>query len=269
MDREKAGRGTAEQATGATPAGGRREERQFVVALARGLEILGCFSAGRRQLGVTEIATILGLAQPTAWRLCHTLTELGFLQAEANGRLSPALAVLRLGYAAFSDLSPAELVRPHLQELASRHGAAAGLAVPDGAAMRFIARCEGDSQLLLHLRVGSRVPVATSALGWAYLAALPEAERAGAAGSDTQAWRAAQPAFGRAMRGFARSGFIVNPGVLHPGYHTAAVPVRGTDGRPVMALNCGAAASALPAATLRDEIGPALCRLAELLEAVV
>ena len=132
----------------------RKEERQFVAALARGLDILGCFSATRRQLGVTEIAALLGMAQPTVWRLCHTLTELGFLQTEANGRLSPALAVLRLGYTAFADMTPGELVRPHLQELATRHGAAAGLAVPDGPDMRFVERCEGDSQLLLNLRVG-------------------------------------------------------------------------------------------------------------------
>ncbi len=271
MSQDKGGLALERQGLEA-PASRRKEERQFVAALARGLEILGCFSAGRRELGVTEIATMLGMAQPTAWRLCHTLTELGFLQVESNGRLSPALAVLRLGYTAFSDLTPGELVRPHLQELASRHGAAAGLAVPDGSDMRFVERCEGDSQLLLNLRVGSRVPIATSALGWAYLAALPEGERDKAVGpgaKDKEAWRTARPAFNRAMRGFAQHGFIVNPGVLHPGYHTAAVPVRRPDGEPILALNCGGAAAVLPAATLKEEIGPELRRLADLLEAVV
>ena len=109
-------------------------------------------------------------------------------------------------------------------------------------------------------------------MGWAYLAALPPAARDEAVGPDAkdkQAWQAAQPAFNRAMRGYAKQGFIINPGVLHPGYHTAAVPVRGGDGQPILALNCGGAAAVLPAATLKEEIGPELRRLADLLEAVV
>ena len=85
----------------------------------------------------------------------------------------------------------------------------------------------------------------------AEFAALPDDERAAAAGPDAGAWRAARPAFMRAMQGFARYGFIVNPGVLHPGYRTAAAPVRDADGRPILALNCGAAASSARAAAER------------------
>ena len=58
-------------------------------------------------------------------------------------------------------------------------------------------------------------------------------------------------------------------GVLHPGYHTAAVPVRGAGGQLMMALNCGGASAVLASATLKEEIGPELRRLADLLEAVV
>ncbi len=241
-------------------------DRQFVTALARGLDILGCFDLARPSLSVSEIAALLGLPQPTAWRLCHTLVSLGYLTAGEGGRLRPALAVLRLGYATLSDLPLAELARPYLQELADAYSGAAGMAVRDGHDMRFVQRCERASQLVLSYRIGSRVPVATSAMGWAYLAGLPEAARAEAAGPPA-AWEAAQPAFRDAVAAFAADGFIVNPGVLHPGYNTVAVPVMGPRG-PLFTLNCGAAASVLSLARLRAEVGPRLRDLAALIAAV-
>ncbi len=53
--------------------------RHFVTALARGLDVLGCFTPERPVLGASEIARMLGLPQPTVWRLCFTLIELGHL----------------------------------------------------------------------------------------------------------------------------------------------------------------------------------------------
>ncbi len=235
---------------------GRAADRQLVTALGRGLDILGCFDTAQPSLSVSEIAARLGLPQPTAWRLCHTLLSLGYLATGEGGRLRPALAVLRLGYATLSELTAGGLARPYLQELADDYGGAAGLAVRDGHDMRFVERCESNSQLVLNLRVGSRVPIATSAMGWAYLAGLPADRRAAAA------------AFRKALAGFAADGFIVNPGVLHPGYNTAAVPVMADEGRPRLTLNCGAAASVLPVARLRTEVGPRLRALAGLLAAV-
>jgi DNA-binding IclR family transcriptional regulator len=241
-------------------------DRQFVTALARGLDILGCFSASRPSITVTELAGLLSLPQPTVWRLCHTLASLGYIAMTEDGRLRPALAVLRLGYAILSEMPATELARPHLQALADRYRGAAGVAVRDGNDMRFVERCESDSQLVLNLRVGSRLPVATSAMGWAYLAALPDAERAAAAGGPA-IWRAAEAAFRRALPGYEEHGFIINPGVLHPGYHTAAVAVTGGDGRPAFTLNCGGAASVLPVALLHAEVGPKLRSLAATLAA--
>ncbi|MGI4797526.1 MAG: IclR family transcriptional regulator [Janthinobacterium lividum] len=241
-------------------------DRQFVTALARGLKILGCFHPARPSLTVTEIAAELGLPQPTAWRLCQTMLSLGYLTANDAGRLRPALAVLRLGYATLSELPLAELARPYLQDLADAVGGAAGMAMCDGYDMRFVQRCESQSQLVLNLRIGSRVPVATSAMGWAYLAGLPEAEWDAASGSPVT-WAAAKPAFRAALGEFMTEGFIINPGVLHPGYTTVAVPVMGTDGRPALTLNCGAAVSVLSIDRLRSEVGPRLRDLAALIAA--
>jgi DNA-binding IclR family transcriptional regulator len=248
------------------------KDRQFVTALARGLQILGCFSSAHPEWSGTEIAALLGLPQPTVWRLCRTMMKLGYLAADGEDRLRPALPALRLGYTLLSNMTIGELARPHLQELAEEVGGAAGLAVRDGSDMRFIERCESDSQLLMSLRVGSRVPIATSAMGWAYLAGLPHDERDAVIEEvkpNQQIWKKAEGPLRSALKSFERDGFILNEGVLHPGYVTVAAPVIGRNGLPAFAVNCGGAISAVKPGTLKTKIGPRLGALAVLLESIV
>ena len=56
-----------------------QQDRRFVTALARGLDILRCFSRKDRELGNAEIAKRTKLAKPTVSRLTFTLTQLGYL----------------------------------------------------------------------------------------------------------------------------------------------------------------------------------------------
>ncbi len=222
-----------------------RRDRQFVAALARGLAILGCFSADRPELSGSELARMTGLPQPTVWRLCHTMLELGVLVALPGDRLRPGLPALRLGHSVLAGFGIAELARPHMQAVADRFGGACGLGARDGPDMVFVQRCESDSRLLLNLRVGSRVPIASSALGWAWLAGQDAAGRARliaeVRAKDPQRWAEAQRPFEKALAEAetgAGGGCILNVGVFHRGYNTASIAVRGPDGRVVYALNC-------------------------------
>ena len=54
------------------------KDRQFVTALARGLELLRCFTPESLLLGNQELAKKTGLLKPTVSRLTHTLTRLGY-----------------------------------------------------------------------------------------------------------------------------------------------------------------------------------------------
>ena len=53
------------------------KDRQFVTALARGLELLRCFTPSESVLGNQELARKTGLPKPTITRMTHTLTRLG------------------------------------------------------------------------------------------------------------------------------------------------------------------------------------------------
>jgi hypothetical protein len=76
---------------------GAKEDRHFVTALARGLDLLTCFKRGEGTLANSEIAARCGLARSTVSRLSYTLTRLGYLHhvPEAGGyRLGTALMAL-------------------------------------------------------------------------------------------------------------------------------------------------------------------------------
>nr|WP_255435511.1 IclR family transcriptional regulator [Paracoccus sp. S1E-3] len=237
--------------------------------MARGFQILQCFTETRRELTVSQLAKLTGLPQPTVWRLCHTMLELGMLQIDPTDRLRPGLAVLQLGFAALAGDGFITMARPHMQALADEFGAACGLGIRSGAYMVFVERCESENQLLLNLRTGSRIPILTSAFGWAYIAGHPEPERGQLMAEmqklDPATYRQWEKGLAAAIAEYESRGFVINAGVFHKAYNTAAVPLRAADGTIPYVLNCGSAAATLPEAVLRERVAPRLSELARLL----
>ena len=145
-----------------------------------------------------------------------------------------------------------------------------GLATRDKLNMVFVERREGQNQLLLNLRVGSTVPIATSAFGWAYLAGVPATTRTQIIREiqrhDPGVWASAKPAFNRALAEYRETGLILNAAVFHKAYNTLAVPIVLADGSVPYCLNCGSAVSTLSEKVLRKEVAPRLLELAGLLQ---
>jgi len=73
------------------------KDRQFVTALARGLEVLRAFQDCGGPLGNQEIAQRTGLPKPTVSRLTHTLKQLGYIVHDerlAKYRTGPGVLAL-------------------------------------------------------------------------------------------------------------------------------------------------------------------------------
>src|ERR1700730_13694970 len=74
-------------------------DRQFATTLARGLEVLRCFTPLEPLLGNKEISVRTGLPKPTVSRLTYTLTKLGYLRHNMRlGKYQLGSAVLSIGY---------------------------------------------------------------------------------------------------------------------------------------------------------------------------
>ena len=233
------------------------EDPQFVIALARGLEVLRCFSSQTRVLGTTDIAGRTGLPQPTVWRLCYTLQKLGYLVAATDGnKLMLGPAALALGGAAMAGQEALDVARPAMQAFADRYRGAVALGRRDQDSIVYLLRCQGDSDLLMNFRIGSRIPLFTSAIGGAWIAS--------AAGAERQALLDLAPDrhwLDDAVAQYERRGFVLHTRPNHQINTVATAVALNGDDRYV--LNCGGPASLLTREIMEQEIGPELVRLAK------
>jgi len=243
------------------------KDRQFVTALARGLDILRAFHPGDGMLGNQEIAARTGLPKPTVARLTHTLTQLGYLNYTRRFRkYELGASVLALGYAALSNLDIRQVARPHMQALANYSNGSVALAGRDRMSMIYLESCRGQATVALTLDVGSRVPLPTTAIGKAYIASLPERERSALLDLMRKRWRddwsKVKAGIDKAEREIAQRGFCLSIGEWLPEINAVGVPLRGPDGGALYALNCAGPAFSLGRERLERDLGPRLAQLA-------
>src|ERR671912_888343 len=150
---------------------GRGSGPDFVEALARGLDVIACFDAGRPAMTLSEIAVAAELARPTPRRLLLTLAELGYVRVSDQGfGLTPK--VLGLGMAYVSSLGLWDLARPHLEALVARTGESSSMAQLDGSDIVYVARVAVPKLITLRVEVGTRFPAVQTSQGKVLLAAL-------------------------------------------------------------------------------------------------
>src|ERR1700744_1155824 len=101
-------------------------------SLERGLAILGTFSPDRPALGISELATRLGLTRSTTHRYVATLARLGYLdQDEQTRKYRLGIRVLDLGFTVLGSLELREIATPFLQRLTASTGNTSNLAIRD------------------------------------------------------------------------------------------------------------------------------------------
>ncbi|MBI3444193.1 MAG: IclR family transcriptional regulator [Magnetospirillum sp.] len=250
------------------------QDRQFVVALSRGLDVLRCFRANDSMLGNQEIASRTGLPKPTVSRLTYTLTKLGYLHySERFAKYELGTAVLSLGYTALASMDIRHVARPLMQELADYSDVAVSLGSHDQTSMIYIESCRGKGALTIRLSVGSRIPVATTAMGRAYLAGLSEAQRTPILDQVKKRhpddWPRIKLGLEKAFREYGQRGFTMSVGDWQSDVHAVGVALTHPATGVPMALNCGGASFLLPRERLEGDLGPRLVEVARKIEAAL
>lgn len=238
--------------------------RDEVSALARGLAVLRAVAQADQPLSNRELADGTGIPKATVSRLAATLLSTGFLrQVPDSERYSLGPATLQLGNAYLRTFDFRQRARLHLAELAELAGANVHLTVRDGLDMLLIDTLRPRSALILsRMDVGSRMTMATSAAGRAYLAALPAAQRAAAyeeirAALGEAAWPRTAARLDAAMEEAARLGYCSSYGEWHPDIHALGFSLRGIEGE-LYGVSVGGPAYKLPREWLVEKVAPAL-----------
>jgi DNA-binding IclR family transcriptional regulator len=246
-------------------------DRQFVTALARGLELLRCFRDGQRHLGNGDLARRSGIPKPTVSRLTHTLTTLGYLDySEETGKYALGAGVLALGYSLLSSIDVRQLARAPMQALADEARGTVAIGTRDRLSMVFVETCRSDAPVALSLDVGSRIPLPSTAMGRAYLCALSAGERAGLLDRiqerDPLHWPRLDAGIAQALQCYEDKGYCLSIGEWERDVNSVAVPLRGPLGGPTLVINCGGPAFRMSREVLENDIAPRLTALAHQLE---
>jgi DNA-binding IclR family transcriptional regulator len=249
-------------------------DRSFVVALSRGLDVLRAFHPNDGLLGNQELAARTNLPKPTISRLTYTLTKLGYLTPVPRfEKYQLAPSAMALGYAALANLGIRHLSEPFREEVMRATGGAVAVGGRDRQSMIYFGQSRGSETVGVQLDVGSRVPIATSAMGRAYFWALGEDERAALLRDLREhygsRWPKLRDGLERSGETVAKYGFALSVGDWHDDIGAAGVALKLNDGTGPYAFNCGAPAFRFTEERLMADIGPRLVTMVRKIEAAL
>jgi IclR family pca regulon transcriptional regulator len=215
----------------------------------KALAVLEAFGKGRRVLKLAEAADAAGITKASAQRCIHTLQVLGYLRRDwrsTGWMLTPR--ALGIAHAYLSGYRLIEQAQQHLVDLNRATGESVSLSEPDGTDMVFVARFPSHKRFLIHMPIGTRLPMYCTASGRAYLSALPAAEAQQLLRRSSM--RPLTPMTITDMRRIQElvaaahfDGYACSDQECYRGDVTVAAPVIGEGGHPVGAINISAPTS--------------------------
>ena len=246
-------------------------DRSFVVALSRGLDVLRAFRPNDGLLGNQEIAARTKLPKPTISRLTYTLTKLGYLTPVPRfEKYQLAPSAMALGYAALANLGVRHLSEPFREDVMRATGGAVAVGGRDRLSMIYFGQSRNGLTLGVQLDVGSRIPIATTAMGRAYIWALADEERVALLRELREhygsRWPRMRDGIERAGEMVKRHGFTISAGEWQDDVHAVGVALKLNDGTGPYAFNCGAPSFRFTEDRLRSDIGPRLVAMVRNIE---
>ncbi|MEH6386739.1 IclR family transcriptional regulator C-terminal domain-containing protein [Pseudomonas profundi] len=151
-------------------------DRDFVGALASGLQVLQAFGSDCPRMTLSEVAARTAMDRAKARRFLLTLHALGYIRQEGRlFELTPR--VLQLGYGYQMSSQHRAVIQHYLQNITAELGESSSLAVLDKDEVVYVLRSAAPHRLMaITLSVGTRLPAAYTSMGRVLLAQLPKPE---------------------------------------------------------------------------------------------
>lgn len=148
-------------------------DKKFVQSVIKALNIIELLDK-HKELGVTEIATALGIDKSTAFRLLSTLKEKRFISNNPRTqKYSNSSKLFAIGQEVLRNHNLNTETGLELRKLSERIGETVNLAIPDGLEVLYVDRHETDDFIKLAATIGQRRPMYCTAVGKAILAHYP------------------------------------------------------------------------------------------------
>ncbi|MGE3371471.1 MAG: IclR family transcriptional regulator [Rhizobiaceae bacterium] len=136
----------------------------------KALEVLNLIGQSREPVRSIDLAKALGESPATVHQRLVTLESSGWIERTEGGRYRLAFKFVGFADSALEQADFGERVQDILQSISAESSEAASLSVLDGTEIVIVRRVESRGPLRADLRVGTRLPVGSSASGKAFLA---------------------------------------------------------------------------------------------------
>lgn len=241
-----------------------RGERDYVMALEKGLAIIEAFGHLRGSASLTQLAEVTGHTKASVRRSLHTLCHLGY--ATQDGRqFQLAARALRLGSAFVVSDALTRLAQPILETTAERTKESASIAVLDSQDSVFVARATHRRSLSVGLGVGARLPAYASATGRVLLGGQPRdwvrfmLNRMGRPALTVKTITSV-PKVMQQVDLAQRQGYALCDQELEVGLRSIAVPILDRRGRTIAAMSLSVSTSRMDVPTILEKLLPELER---------
>lgn len=243
-------------------------DRQFATTLARGLELLRCFTPQQPVLGNKELAQRMDLPRPTISRLTYTLMCMGYLaQDQDSGRYRLGSAVISLGFPLLETLSVRQRARAGMLELAQQVRGTVAIAIRDRMDMVCIEVSRSNARAGHPIDLGRTYSMCGTAMGRAYLAACEPQERQRLLNQiqvkAPQEWVLHRERLLHSLANYSSWGCCISVGEVYPDVQAVAVPLGRVDRGELVAINVSFQRRALNERWLLEEVAPKLITLAQ------
>lgn len=242
-------------------------DRQFATTLARGLELLRCFTPQRPLLANKELAQQMQLPRPTVSRLVYTLLRMGYLAQDADsGKYRLGSAVLSLGFPLLETFPVRQRARAGMLELARQVGGTVAIAIRDRLEMVCIEVTRPSPRAGHPIDIGRSYSLCGTAVGRAFLAACSTDERQVLLNQvqvkAPQEWALHRERLLHNLAQYPRTGCCVSVGEVYADVQAVAVPLGRIERGELAAVNVSFQRRALDERWLLDEVAPRLLALA-------
>jgi IclR family transcriptional regulator, KDG regulon repressor len=212
-------------------------------SLQKALRILLCMGENGPEMGVTQLASGLGLNKTTVHRLLNAMEKFDLIERNPEGdRYRLGLKLHELGTKALESRTLRNEAHRFLLELSRVSHESVSLAVPGPGGVVCLDRADSrDTVITVSTPIGSRFPAHCTAVAKAALAYLPEQEVEailGAAGlvAYTPFTLTSLSAVKKNLREVAERGYAMDCQETERGLSGVAAPVRSREGRVIAAV---------------------------------
>jgi IclR family transcriptional regulator, KDG regulon repressor len=146
--------------------------------LNRAVNILDCFSLESPELGVREVARLIGLSTSATGRLMLAMKDLRILNQNPSTKMY-SVGARSLAWAGIylSTCDIRVVAMPYMEELHQSTRETISLYILDGDERVCVERLESPQNVRIVARIGRRLPLYAGSAGKAFLAFLPDARR--------------------------------------------------------------------------------------------